>query len=648
GIFGNEIKQVQTIAGFNKPIEQNFVTDINGLKTEKSFSVDGKIDHTNKYEFDSLNRATNISQTIENNTIKSLQINYDDFGQLAKQSRFDADKPIIETENKYDEAGRLINISHAGNQKIYADYDITWDNGNRITDFDFTYLNGPAKKNQSNYNYDKTSQLTSATYNFMQDERYDFDKNGNRIKAEIQGQKQQYKTAEYNRLISDNESEYKYDLEGNRIAKISKDGSTIKYYWDNRNRLTKLDTPNGSIEYIYDHQNRLVLRKQGETTTTFIHDGWQIVLQFDNDKLTHRYLWGTKQDELICDNDNWTLCDHLNTIRDIVKSDGTVTDHLEYNSFGKIISATKNDSSLQFAYTGKLTDKVSELQWNINRWYDANVGRWVSEDPIGFEGGDFNLSKYVANSPLFMKDFLGLKTYAEACPNAYNYLKGLLDVGQNCEVQFANVMNELEGHEAIVKMFLKALNEQNDANANASLLQMMFGNIGSVEVVTALSIEAVVSPTISGLETVAHRRGANGRYTKLSPTDRVNLQALAKTAVVAAIAGWAISTLNNAFMVYATAQLTEATSEYLTSLQGRLNERRNKKQQVENAMDKLVLLQDYMLDNELKSESCDSVMTTLRRIEPFRQSFNNVNNSNQRLVNLSRQAVNKLRKTMTR
>jgi RHS repeat-associated protein len=310
----------------------------------------------------------------------------------------------------------LINISHVGNQKAYADYDITWDNGNRITDFDFTYLNGPAKKNQSNYRYDKTSQLINASYSFMPNERYYFDKNGNRIKAEIQNKEQTYKTVEYNRLISDNESEYKYDLEGNRIAKISKDGSTIKYHWDNRNRLVKIETPNGIIEYIYDHQNRLVQRKQGETTTTFIHDGWQIILQFDNDKLTHRYLWGTKQDELICDNDNWTLGDHLNTIRDIVKSDGTVTDHLEYNSFGKIISATKNDSSLQFAYTGKLTDKVSELQWNINRWYDAKVGRWVSEDPIGFKGGDGNLYRYVVSNVNALLDVNGLTGLAITDP----------------------------------------------------------------------------------------------------------------------------------------------------------------------------------------------------------------------------------------
>jgi YD repeat-containing protein len=39
GVFGNEIKQVQNITGFNKPIEQNFVTDINGLKRMFRFKL---------------------------------------------------------------------------------------------------------------------------------------------------------------------------------------------------------------------------------------------------------------------------------------------------------------------------------------------------------------------------------------------------------------------------------------------------------------------------------------------------------------------------------------------------------------------------------------------------------------------------------
>ncbi|MDR2171370.1 MAG: hypothetical protein LBP59_14605, partial [Planctomycetaceae bacterium] len=153
---------------------------------------------------------------------------------------------IIVTKNKFDNASRLLNISHTGDNKTYADY---------------------------------------------------------------------------------------YNPE-NRISKTDKDNKTTKYFWDHRNRLTKVETPTETIEYIYDHQNRLVKRTDNQNTTTFIHDDWQIILQFDNkeSKPTNRYLWGTKQDELICNNNNWTLNDHLNTIRDIIKPDGNVASHLEYNA----------------------------------------------------------------------------------------------------------------------------------------------------------------------------------------------------------------------------------------------------------------------------------------------------------------------------
>ncbi|MDR2168946.1 MAG: RHS repeat-associated core domain-containing protein, partial [Planctomycetaceae bacterium] len=133
-------------------------------------------------------------------------------------------------------------------------------------------------------------------------------------------------------------------------------------------------------------------------------------------KPTNRYLWGTKQDELICNNNNWTLNDHLNTIRDIVKSDGNVESHLEYNAFGKLISETKNDQLL-FAYTGKLFDKSSDLQWNINRWYNSNAGRWVSEDPIKFQSGDKNLYRFLLNMPLWAVDFYGYKPKVTVLPS---------------------------------------------------------------------------------------------------------------------------------------------------------------------------------------------------------------------------------------
>jgi YD repeat-containing protein len=133
----------------------------------------------------------------------------------------------------------------------------------------------------------------------MPQEKYKFDPNGNRKTAEIQGQTQTYKTGVYNRLLSNENYNYNYDPEGNRISKTSKkDGSKTKYSWDNRNRLVKVDTPTETIEYIYDYQSRLVKITDNKNESIFVHDNWQIVLQFDNKELKpiHRYLWGTRQD----------------------------------------------------------------------------------------------------------------------------------------------------------------------------------------------------------------------------------------------------------------------------------------------------------------------------------------------------------------
>ena len=412
GLFGNEIKQIQRLSGLNKPVEFNYTTDILGLKTDTVLKMNNVVDHTKRYEYDSLGRTTSLSQLSEAPTPQLVRITYNELGQLVKQSRFEGDQPVVETLNTYDRLGRITNISHQKGDKIFADYDMTWDIGNRITDFDFTYLNGPPKK-KSRYEYDKTSQLIVAKYDFMPNESYHYDPNGNRLNAEIQGQKQSYQTGEFNRLLSDNENNYEYDAEGNRTSKTTKDGAATKYFWDNRNRLIKVQTPTETVEYIYDYQNRLVKRTENTVITNFVHDGWHIVRQLENGTPTHRYLWGTKQDELICDNNNWTLGDHLNTIRDIIKSDGNIVAHLEYNAYGNLLSKHKN--TVNFAYTGKMTDIVTDLQWNINRWYDSKVGRWISEDPIGFEAKDMNLARYVHNATMTLVDADGQFAWIPFC-----------------------------------------------------------------------------------------------------------------------------------------------------------------------------------------------------------------------------------------
>jgi uncharacterized protein RhaS with RHS repeats len=50
------------------------------------------------------------------------------------------------------------------------------------------------------------------------------------------------------------------------------------------------------------------------------------------------------------------------------------------------------------------------------RYYDPKAGRFISEDPIGFGGGDVNLFRYVGNNPGNWVDPEGLQTSETSQP----------------------------------------------------------------------------------------------------------------------------------------------------------------------------------------------------------------------------------------
>ncbi len=92
----------------------------------------------------------------------------------------------------------------------------------------------------------------------------------------------------------------------------------------------------------------------------------------------------------------WALGDNLNTVRDIARYNPatdttTIVNHRVYDAFGKLTSETNGAVDLIFAFTGRLFDDSTGLQNNLHRWYDPTIGRWLSEDPIGFTAGDANL-----------------------------------------------------------------------------------------------------------------------------------------------------------------------------------------------------------------------------------------------------------------
>jgi RHS repeat-associated protein len=87
----------------------------------------------------------------------------------------------------------------------------------------------------------------------------------------------------------------------------------------------------------------------------------------------------------------------LGSVRDVVDGNGAVVNHLVYDSFGNIESESNGAIDFRFGYTGREFDAESGQYYYRARYYDAGVGRFLSEDPISFSGGDANLYRYVSN-----------------------------------------------------------------------------------------------------------------------------------------------------------------------------------------------------------------------------------------------------------
>jgi RHS repeat-associated protein len=287
------------------------------------------------------------------------------------------------------------------------------------------------------YAYDAVDQLTSEDRpGSGNDGSYAYDAGGNRTSDANAA----YQVGAYNRLQSDDDHAYAYDDEGNLVRKTNlSDGYYVAYSWDHRNRLAGVawyddeDVLLDDLAYGYDAFNQLIT----DASRTFAYDGGQVVLRFSGDNLKERYLWGAAVDELLAtesvaslvtpvDNETlWALTDSQGSVRDLLDSSGTERKHIAYDAFGNIqseayyyenglpIEGTEPSLNAQavdqaFFYTGRLLDRDTGLQNNLNRWYDPNIGRWLSEDPIGFGGGDANLYRYVGNSPTNLTDPSGL------------------------------------------------------------------------------------------------------------------------------------------------------------------------------------------------------------------------------------------------
>ncbi len=109
--------------------------------------------------------------------------------------------------------------------------------------------------------------------------------------------------------------------------------------------------------------------------------------------------------------------DHLWSIIKITSSTGWIIDEYSYTVFWKAykknpdwiykpVSSLKSWVNNTRLYTGREYDRETNLYYLRARYYDANMGRFISRDPI-WTKDNVNLYTYVANSPINYVDRMG-------------------------------------------------------------------------------------------------------------------------------------------------------------------------------------------------------------------------------------------------
>jgi RHS repeat-associated protein len=376
--------------------------------------INGTVDNTTSHQFDALNRMTVNSQGN-----KRVDYTYNAISQVTNKKRYSdstGTNLVAETNHTYDTLNRLTNITHSKGANTIASYTQSYDADSKITGIT------SSADGSSTYTYDKTDQLVGADYNYQTDENYTYDANGNRTNTG-------YVTGINNRLLEDTKYRYVYDKVGNRTKRTDKSTNEVtEYSWDIRDRLTGIRVINAlgevirTANYVYDVYDQRIAKivdLDGDglgaaTTERFVYGSNQnIALVFDgNGLLKNRYLFANGIDQIEADEQVatgttlWALTDHLGSVRDVVDNSGVNQNHIVYDAFGNITSQSNSSVIFRFGYTARELDKESGLQYNRARYLEN--GRFISEDPTGFGGGDLNLYRYVVNSPTILTDPSGL------------------------------------------------------------------------------------------------------------------------------------------------------------------------------------------------------------------------------------------------
>jgi len=426
--LGKTVKSV-----YNSEGKLSSVTDRNGVTTSYFYTDTSKLSKIKSSGMTDISLSYNKHDKLTSMVDSTGTISYTRDALHRVTSTTDGNG--FTTSYTYDAVGNVTKMTYPGNKEIKYTYDAlnrlktvtNWLDQTAIYTYDSAgRLTGLNNFNDTTtaYGYDDADRLTSlenktsgssviSTYAYMLDE------NGNRTKivqdeplaTRIEDADIDYTyNTNKNRLLNTDDSTFSYDDEG----QLTNSNGAIQTFGP-LHRLKSIVTGVNASTFEYSANGNRTKAVRSGVETKYIYDiAGNVIAETNSAKtITQYYIYGLSLLEMVTTGDD-SYCYHYNAIGSTVAmtdEDEDIVNKYAYMPFGKLIDEEEGVSQ-PFKFVGRhgVMTEPNGLYYMRARYYDADTGRFISEDPIGFAGGDFNLYAYVQNNPVLLIDPSGLIT----------------------------------------------------------------------------------------------------------------------------------------------------------------------------------------------------------------------------------------------
>jgi RHS repeat-associated protein len=406
------------------------------------------------YERDDLHRE--VARHQGNNLLQTQQ--WDPAGRLQEQllGRSDDKSVLIKRAYRYDAAGQLTDINDSRRGPLSYRYDpvsrllaATSRLGTETFAFDpaSNLLNDSDASTRRPLDSEPTrNKLVDNLLRDYAGNHYEYDERGNQIERWTNGLRSELHWDLLDRLVHFRDPrltvDFGYDPLGRRLYKLSKAhhkprpeagtgwneneharkerelgcGFTL-YGWDGDNLAWESSPPpyagalGRTVHYIHEPDTFVPVAQaiRHETIRLVSQPTYEGRYNFKEDPL-----WNYKPVALPIDVLAWYQCDHLGTPQELTDQHGNNAWSAQYKAWGEV-EEQRSEFAQQVGLTnpirfqGQYHDHETGLHYNRHRYYDPKIGRFISKDPIGYEGG-INVYQYAPN-PLGWTDPLGLAAH---------------------------------------------------------------------------------------------------------------------------------------------------------------------------------------------------------------------------------------------